>query len=224
MKKHLAKKSNALSDRVYDRIYSDIVRGRFAPGERITEMQIAEAEGVSQAPVREALKRLAADRLVTLVPRSGCYVCKLTRDDADCLFEIRKRLECLGLEYAFERFDMSQVKALHEKLQECLKMVGARFVRQEMKLDAQFHELIRKSSGSVDLETLSNALWAKVQLFRIREAMDMSRVRAAINQHINILGAILSGDKTKAIRLLEEHIEQSRKTVLERYVDDKVGE
>ncbi len=218
MKKKRDKKHHALSDMVYEKLYDRIVTGKYEPGRRIKEMQIAEAEGISRAPVREAIRRLSEDRLITLVPRSGCYVRSLTREDAKTIFDIRKRLECLAMEYAFDRFDMAKVARLKEAFEKCRRLDDAKMVAKEVKLDSQLHSLIYETSGSGDLQALLDKLWAKIQLFRLREAMEPDRAGVALAAHVGILDAILAGDKTGAMSLLTEHIEETQ-----RYTLAKVG-
>ena len=210
--------NNGLSDKVYRSLYNRIVTGRLKPGQRITEMQIAKSKGVSQAPVREALKRLAEDRLVDLVPRSGCYVCELTREDVDYLFEIRKRLESLALEYAFENLDPKRVQNLRQKFNECRELGKHKLVQKELKLDSLLHSMIFEASGSKDLQVLLNKLWARIQLFRIREATDLARARLALKRHIEILDSILARDMKKAQGLLLQHLEESQQNILEHFV------
>lgn len=210
MKYNKNKISSALSDKIYQKLYKRIVAGRLRPGQRITELQIANSEGVSQAPVREALKRLAEDRLVELVPRSGCFIANPAKEDIICLFDIRKRLESLALEYAFDRFDLKKAKKLREQFEQCLTLEQSKMVSSEIKLDEQLHEFICKSSGSDDLYSLISKLLARIQLFRIKEAANIERARLAIDQHIKILDAIINGDRVQAEQLLLYHIEESQ--------------
>jgi len=210
--------NNGLSDKVYQSLYNRIVTGRLKPGQRITEMQIAKSEGVSQAPVREALKRLAEDRLVDLVPRIGCYVCELTRQDVNYLFEIRKRLESLALEYAFENLDPKRVQKLRQRFSECREYDEHKLIQKELRLDSQLHSMIFKASGSSDLQILLNKLWARIQLFRIREATDVARARLALERHLEILDSILAGDMKKAQGILLQHLEESQQNILEHFV------
>ena len=205
-----------LSDRVYDRLYKQIVAGRLSPGQRITELQVAGDLGISRAPVREALKRLAEDRLVRLVPRSGCYVCKLAPEEAAEIFEIRKRLECLALEYAFDKFDRKKIAGLTARFTACLALDDAGLIRRELKLDGELHALIRRTAGSENLEVLLNKLQARVQLFRAREAREPARARSALASHLHIMEAIAAGRKNRALRLLLEHIEEAQEYTLAR--------
>lgn len=218
MPKVSIRSNNGLSEQVYQSLYQRIVNGKLRPGQRITEMQIAKSHGVSQAPVREALKRLAEDRLIDLVPRSGCYVSTLNPEDVEYLFEIRKRLESLALEYAFEKLDRKKIKSLKEKFLECQQLDESKMVRKELQLDEQLHSLIFEASGSRDLEILLSKLWARIQLFRIREATDVTRAKLALARHIEILDAIRADDGKKAQQLLSQHLEESRKNVLDHFV------
>jgi len=208
------KRHNALSDTVYGNLRRRIVTGRLKAGQRVTEQQIAELEGISRAPVREALKRLDEDGLVTLVPRSGCYVRRLTPEEVNDIFEIRKRLESLALEYAFGRFDLNKIRTLRKRFQACLGLDEPKLARKELRLDGQLHSLICEASGSRNVQDLLGKLWARIQVFRAREAMAGGRARVALKGHIGILDAILAADKQKALRLLEEHIETARKYTL----------
>lgn len=207
----------AISDLIYEKIYNQIVSGKLSPGQRITELQIAQTQGVSQAPVREALKRLAEDRLVNLVPRSGCYVCKITKEDADYLFEIRKRLEVLALELAFEKFDMDMITELCDKMKGCLKLQEKTLVKRALKFDDQFHSMICEASGSVDLTIMVGKLRARIQMLRIRAARDPLRAKEALKRHIQILEAIISRKRREAIKLLTCHIDETGLSVQESF-------
>ena len=208
------KRHNALSDTVYENLRRQIVTGRLKAGQRVTEQHIAESEGISRAPVREALKRLDEDGLVTLVPRSGCYVRRFTLEEVNDILEIRKRLESLALEYAFGRFDLNKIRILRKRFQACLELDEPKLARKELQLDGQLHSLICEASGSRNVQDLLGKLWARIQVFRAREAMVGGRARVALKGHIGILDAILAADKEKALWLLEEHIETAREYTL----------
>ena len=208
------KKDNSLSEIVYQAIYGQILDGTLKPGEKITESGISESMGISRAPVREALKRLAEDRLVTLVPRSGCFVSELSADEIEEIYEIRKRLECMALEYAFERFDIKQIKQLRDRFITCKKKTGVTFVKSEIELDTQFHNLISLSSCCPNLQGMLEKLRARVDVFRVREANYVERAEDALEEHIEVLSAILDSDKEKAIETMAIHIKHTCKNVL----------
>ena len=115
----------SLADKIYQNIYKKIVSGELKPGTKITEMGLSQSEGTSRSPVREALKRLADDRLVTLIPKSSCYISRPTPEEVEVLFEIRRRLECLALEYAFNQFDKDKLVALKQDFNDCYEFYQA---------------------------------------------------------------------------------------------------
>jgi len=206
---------NSISDVIYEKFLDLIVSGRLGPGEKITELGIAEAEGVSRAPVREALKRLCEDRLVTLVPRSGCHVCEITREDVDEIFEIRKRLECLALEYAMGHLDIDRVQNLKGRFLKCSKLDDGKVIAEEVKLDGQLHDMIHEACNSRNLQDLLAKLIARVRFFRARGTRNAAKARVALAGHIDILDAIIQGDRKRALKLLAEHIDVSRENSLE---------
>lgn len=207
------KKYNSLSDTVHEVLFRQIRTGKLKPGQKITETQIAQSQEISRGPVREAMKRLAEDRLITLVPRSACYVCELTLQEAVEIYDIRERLESLALEYAFDAFDRKKIETLREKFHACSKLKGDKFTREELKLDSRFHLLMYETAGRSNLRDILNRLHAKIEIFRTREAQ-ASRAKLALEHHIAILDAILAGKKKQALRLLDDHIQASREYIL----------
>jgi len=165
--------------------------------------------------VREALKRLAEDRLVVLVPRSGCYICELTEKDVTEIFEIRKRLEGLALEYAFETFDLEEVRNLRQKFAECLNLGGKKLVQEELKLDSKFHSMIFEKSGSPCLQDLLSKILARIKIFRTRGTYVIEKAKGALETHLDILDSILKGDRDRALEVLNEHIDISKANAIE---------
>ena len=208
-----SKKHNSLSDTVYEDVYKRMLTGKLKSGQKITETQIAQFQGISRGPVREAMKKLAEDGLVTLIPRSGCYVWKFTREEVLEIYDIRKCLESLAMEYAFDKFDRKKLETLRERFRKSMLLKDEKFAREELKLDSQFHALIYETAGGDNLQDMLLRLHAKTQIFRTRE-VQASRAQLALEHHTAILDAILAGKKTQAIKLLENHIETSRKYIL----------
>jgi len=208
------KKDNSLSEQVYRAVYGRIVSGKLRAGEKITEAAISTSMGISRAPVREALKRLAEDRLVALVPRSGCFVADMKAGEIEEIYEIRKRLERMAMEYAFKALDLRQVRDIKRKFRECRRLDKTGLVRREIQLDSRFHNLIAQASGCENLQEMLGKLRARMQIFRVREADYIDRAKDALKEHLDILNAIMAGDKRKAIKCLAAHIEHTKMNVL----------
>jgi DNA-binding GntR family transcriptional regulator len=207
------KQDTSLSGKVYQTLTKQILSGRLNPGDKITEAGVSKAMGISQSPVREALKRLAEDQLVILVPRSGCFIAHLDADEIAEIFEIRKQLECMALNRAFETFNINQLKSMKKKFQECLRLCQSDQFTEEIELDSQLHTLITQTSGCKNVSQILEKFQARIQLCRVKKA-DRVWIKKALREHINILEAILTGDKEKSLKALKGHIEHTKKHVL----------
>ena len=102
-----------LSDQAYDLMRRSILDGTLSPGARIVESEIARRLGVSQAPVREAVKRLAHEGLVTVLPRRGSYVAQISVDEVDDAREVRAMLEEAAARDAVVHFDDARERPVH---------------------------------------------------------------------------------------------------------------
>ena len=214
MKMPNLKKDNSISEIVYQSIYKQIMTGKFQPGQRITELAVAQSMGISRAPVREAFKRLSEDRLVRLVPRSGCFVSDLSASEIDEIYEIRKRLESMALEYAFDKLDTKQLENFCQELLDCANLPPQEMVAQAVKIDSQLHKMLLDHSGCPNLQEMLGKLRARVEIFRVREAYYAERASAAVNEHLAILNAILTGNLQQAVLNLQLHIEHTKRNVL----------
>ncbi|MBD3346385.1 MAG: FCD domain-containing protein [Chitinivibrionales bacterium] len=211
----------SLSEAVYRAIRKEIASGRLKAGQKITESEISLAMGISRAPVREAFKRLAMDHLVNLIPRSGCYVADLDEKEIEEIFEIRKRLECMALEYAFANFSAHRLRDLRNRFESCKTMASREAVEKEIKLDGYLHDLIAIKSGCDNLKEMLKALWSRIEIIRLREAERGYVPVDAAKEHIALLDSLIDGDKDRAVDLLARHIENSKKTVISHYYCQK---
>ena len=214
------KKDNSISRIVHQSIYKQILSGKLKPNDRITEQAISKSMGISRAPVREALKRLAEDRLIVLEPRSGCFVADLPKEEIEEIYEIRKRLESMSLEFAFNNLDYKQIKTLKKQFLEAGKLSPRDMVKKETKLDSKLHSLIIENANCPNLKEMLGKLCARVEVFRVKEANYTHRAEKALKEHIKILNAIIAGDMAKTIKELQVHIENTKNNVLNTFKDN----
>jgi DNA-binding GntR family transcriptional regulator len=207
-------KDNSISEVVYQSIYKQILSGKLRPNDRLTEQAISESMGISRAPVREALKRLAEDRLIVLKPRSGCFVADLPKEEIEEIYEIRKRLESMAMEFAFENLNLENIKDLKKQFSEAEKLKPHEMVKMEVKLDAKLHGLIIEKANCPNLKEMLEKLRARVEVFRIKEANYTQRAKKALKEHMKILNAIISGNMSNAVDELHNHIENTKNNVL----------
>ena len=190
----------------FERIQNDILSGRYAPGENLTEVKLAEELGISRTPVREALRQLATEGLLVMEPNRGVFVRGIRAADVRDVYAIRATLEGMAVRWAVERMDDAGMDELLEKtglMEFYLKRGG---LEKLGGLDIQFHETVYKLSQSEILMRTLGALESFVQRARIISIRSPERATLAVNEHIAIAMAIKARDAEKASRLMEDHI------------------
>ncbi|WP_194910960.1 GntR family transcriptional regulator [Catenulispora rubra] len=195
-----------LSDQVYAMVRGMILDGSLQPGARIVESEIARQLGVSQAPVREAIKRLAFEGLVTAVPRRGSYVAKISEAEAQDAREVRALLEESAARDAVENFDAEARRTLEELVE------GMRSAARETDLaafrshDMAFHRAVIELGGNSYLPRL----WAVMEssLLSLRVVGDPGFTGSwteMAESHQALVEALASGNKGRAAAAFHRH-------------------
>ncbi len=145
---------------VADRLRSDILEGRLKPGEWLRQERLAQEHGVSQTPVREALKQLAAEGLVEHVPYRGIQVVQFSVEDVEDLYACRAAVEGMAARYAAEAItdeELDELQSLHERMVAC---VTPGELREYRELNRRFHEAVSEASRRSYLMRTLAQLWA----------------------------------------------------------------
>jgi len=209
-----------LAERVFQELQSAIVRGELAPGSKITEPGLSQAYGISRGPLREAMRRLEAHRLIERVPHVGARVVKLSMPELLELFDVREALESTAARLAAEHMTAGEIKGLRAVLamhqgQDDLRR-GEAYYQSEGDLD--FHYRIVKGSHNRMLITLlCDDLYYLVRLYRTQFSASGTRPQTAFAEHNRIVDAIAAGDGELAEGLMRRHVRASRDNVAERY-------
>lgn len=194
--------------RVAQGIRDAILNGDLAPGERLRQEDLAARFGASRVPVREALRTLAAEGLVTLVANSGAWVAKLTAAEVTELYEIRERIEPLLLQYSIARLSSETVDQLEELAEQ---MEQAPDADAFIELDRRFHLLSYSAADTLVLESMATELWNRTQHYR-RQFVASSRDdgdRRADLDHRLMIAAMRSNDAQEASSVLAMHIRRT---------------
>lgn len=204
-----------LHDELLDRLRDLIIDGDLAPGSKVPEKALCEQFGVSRTPLREALKVLASEGLVTLTPNRGAMVSELTLSDLEDAFPVMGALEALAGEMACAAItdrEVSEIRALHDRMVRHFEKgdVGAYF-----KVNQQIHERILDAAGNQTLGTLYRGLAGRVRRARYLANMSEERWAAAIAEHEEIMTALESRDGTGLARILKTHLANKFETVKE---------
>ncbi len=194
---------------VYEILESEILVGKHRPGAALTEMSVSTRLGVSRTPVRAALHRLAEEGLVEITPNKGAVVVGVTVNDLIDTYKIRMRLEGLASYMAAERISEEDKRELIEAV-ELAEFYVARGNADHLRdLDTAFHSIIYRSSGNRMLAKILSELHRNIGTYRRMSLAVEGRLERSIEEHREILKAILEGDANKADALTSMHIERA---------------
>lgn len=209
-----------LAERVFHQLQDAIVRGEIAPGSKITEPGLSKTYGISRGPLREAMRRLEAHRLIERVPHVGARVVQLSMKELLELFDLREALESMAARLAAEHMTAEEIAGLREVLsvhesQDDLKRGEAYYQREG---DLDFHyRIVLGSHNKMLMNLLCDDLYYLVRLYRTQFSASGTRPQRAFVEHHRIVDAIEAGDAELAELLMRRHVSASRENVADRY-------
>ena len=200
---------HSLRGRVFQKIREDILTGVYKEHDELREVSIGEELGVSRTPVREALRQLELEGLVTIVPNKGAYVTGITPQDVHDIYKIRSLLEGLCARWATEHITGRQIEELEEIIllsEFHLRKKSAEQAEQVSELDGKFHKVLYEASNSRILEHVLSDFHKYVQMAWMMSVGAKDRAERSIEEHRDILKAIKDKDPDKAEWLANQHI------------------
>jgi DNA-binding GntR family transcriptional regulator len=189
---------------VADAIRERILAGEFQPGERLAEEALSAELGVSRMPVREALRKLAAEGIVTIEPRRGASVTSYTPQQVQELVEVRATLEALNAKLAARRKDPEQFAELHRVLAVGTKINEKTDLATIQENNNRFHEALEAIGANSVLSSIVRSLRDRTALIFARQSR--ARVRENWKEHAEIVKAVISGDAEMAALLAGRHV------------------
>lgn len=206
-------RSISLADQIFERLEKDILTGKYAQGEILTETKLSEELGVSRTPVREALRRLSQEKLIKDTQR-GTVVLGISKDDLVDIYAIRMPLEAMAVTRFIENMTDDTLKILRD-IVDVQEFYGSRrdFSNISDK-DSEFHEAIYHNCGSHILEETLIPLHRKVVKFRRASIQHSGRAEKSIEEHKEILKAIEARDIKRAIELVTQHANNAKQSIL----------
>lgn len=204
-----------LHQEVAARLRQRIVEGLIAPGSKLNERELAEQLNVSRTPLREAIRALAAEGLVDLLPNRGAVAAQLSPQDVADTFEVIAGLEGQSGELAAQRItdaELAEIRALH------YEMLAA-FTRRDLstyyRLNAQIHTRINAAARNPVLTRTWATVNARLQALRFRSNFDDAKWQRAVDEHERMVALLAARDSDGLRRLLVQHLEHKRDAVLE---------
>lgn len=203
----------SLRGRVFQSIREDILSGRYEQNTELKEAAIGAELGVSRTPVREALRQLELEGLVTIIPNRGAYVNMITAKDVQDIYVIRSMLEGLCARWATQSITAEQLDSMEETL--CLSEYHTSKKNYEKlyELDSLFHEQLYEAGGSRILNHILSDFHDYVKMVRKATISTSSRSMTSTEEHRAIFEAIKEKDPDKAEALAKEHVKHTIESI-----------
>ncbi|MGF1662814.1 MAG: GntR family transcriptional regulator [Kineosporiaceae bacterium] len=200
-----------------DAVRDLIVGGAYGPGDRLGEVELAQALGVSRTPVREALRRLSAEGLVEITPNKGARVVLHDETDLDHVFELRAQVEGLAARLAADRVDAAALDELDDVAEEIARHAEPG-PRQDLDrvyvLNARFHGGVIAATGGAVLPGTVDGLVHTAAVLRTLHGFDEAALRRSVNHHREIVAALRAGDGLWAEAVMRSHLYSARASLL----------
>ena len=204
--------SISLRDSVYLTIREAILNGKYPPNKRLREIPLAEELGVSRTPVREAIKRLAEEHLVVIMPKCGAKVADYSDKDVADALAVRLAARYMTKDQVIELRD------INNEMEEALKDKALAKITEA---DKRFHSSICAGANNQVLQKTMAMLDAEVLRYRVDYIKGIEDYMQLIKEHKELIDAIDARDEEKAEELMSRHIENQKKKVLEALESEK---
>lgn len=196
----------SLHEELVERLQIMIVEGVLQPGNKVAERELCEKLGVSRTPMREALKVLAADGLLTLEPNRGARVRAITVAELEEAFQVMGALEALAGELACQHISDAQLIELKQSHVDMLACYEAQDIQSYFQHNQRIHEIIMEATGNELLNSTYRSLAVRVRRTRYMANLNVDRWKDAVNEHEQILAAIDNRDGPALGKILKNHM------------------
>jgi DNA-binding GntR family transcriptional regulator len=193
----------------YEKIKNMIIENEIPKDAPLVERTLCEQLGISRTPVREALRELAGDDLVTIIDGKGVYVKRIDFKDMIEIFEIREALECKAVELFIQRMDKETLELLERYMAEQEEAYKKELHKEFMDIDMKIHFLFASGSKNSHLENLIISIYDQIRQMAISSKDDSDMRDKAIAAHEAVLKAIEARDIEAAKRAMSDHINET---------------
>lgn len=197
-----------LRELVYEELKKQILTGAIVPGTRMMEIDLAEKMDVSRTPVREAIRKLEIEGLVTIEPRKGAYASDISVKDMLDVLEVREDIEGLAAALTARRITDEEIEEMEAANEAYFNAVHTGDTEEIIRTDESFHKTIVKITGNKTLVSMMENLQELAIRFRYLYYDDFSRYENMPKEHEEIIRAIKTGDEEKARQVSKEHVQR----------------
>ena len=216
----------ALHEQVAQRLRQMLVEGRIAPGAKLNERELAEVLQVSRTPLREAIKMLAAEGLVELLPNRGAIAISLNETDVRNTFEVMAGLEALSGELAAQRISDDELAEIRAMQFEMMAAYTRRDLPGYYRLNAAIHDAINTAAKNPVLSVTYRQVNARLQALRFKSNQDEEKWGRAVREHeqmIEALSATGVAANLGSVQTVRFYRDVNRNQALEEGTDEFVG-
>lgn len=186
----------------------------FKPGDRLIERELCESTGVSRTSLREALRQLETEGLITIVPNKGPVVASVDRVEAEAIYDLRTVLEGFMARRFTENASDAQVEGLKKALDDFRQTVNSGDVREQIAAKSEFYDLLMEGCGNPALSRALRPLHGRVTLLRATSIATPGRIANSLVELEALVDAIARRDADAAEASCMAHIQNAAKTVL----------
>ena len=204
----------SLRGRVFQKLREDILSGKYKEHEELKEVAIGEELGVSRTPVREAIRRLELEGLVTMIPRKGAEVARITEKSMSDVLEVRRTLDALCAELACDRITPESLAALKKACDHFEQCVGTHDAKKIAEADVSLHDIIVEATGNQRLIQMVHNLSEQMYRYRFEYIKDSSQHDTLVKEHRIIYQSIVDKDKDTAAAAARLHIDNQKKAII----------
>ena len=204
-----------LRDVVFNTLRQAILTGELKPGERLMEIHLANRLGVSRTPIREAIRKLELEGLVTMIPRRGAEVAQITEKSLQDVLEVRRTLDALSVELACERISAEEIEQLEAACTKVEEAIAGKDLKKIAQADVAFHDIIVKATRNTRLVQMVNNLSEQMYRYRFEYIKDESKHGSLMDEHRIICESLKKGDKATASKTAKLHIDNQEISVME---------
>jgi len=201
-------------DYAYEEIWKRVIMIGGSEEQRLSDVTLSEQLGMSRTPVRQALERLVQEGLVRSDPRRGFWTSTFTAQDIHEIYDLRGALEALAVRLAAPRLSQEDLKAQLEALYAVRAELDTNPVLRFLQVDIRFHMLITRASNNGRLIHSLSLLRSQHTMFQMQDTYYPKRMEIALNEHEQILLAMLAGNIDEAADCLTRHIQHAKEGVL----------
>lgn len=201
---------STLANQVRERIREAILNRVLPPGKRIDQNKLAEDLSVSLVPVREALKSLEAEGLISIIPRRGAYVTEISQEHLDDLYFCRQLIEGEAVYHAVPHLTEDDFAHLHALMEQMQAATQAGDLHHFMQLNRSFHMRIYQAIGNQHLLQTIQSLWERSELYRYRYMFVAHNAAQVHAEHAELVAALEQRDAARAREIAKRHIHNTQ--------------